>query len=205
MHLEVLEKKNRQIFSLLKYFPGFYLAGGTALALQLGHRRSIDFNLFSSKKIPAYLIKEVEQVFVEWPVRILVNNNNELTVLVSDVKVTFLFYPFPILGKLNEFQKIKLLPAEEIAATKAYTIGRRGSFKDYIDLYFIIKNQVSNLEGIIEMAEKKYGENFNARLFLEQLVYLEDIKDTDIVFLKKPVTKNSISSFFIKNISQIKL
>jgi hypothetical protein len=205
MHLEVLEKKNLKVFSLLKYFPGFYLAGGTALALQLGHRRSIDFDLFTNKKIPTNLIKKVEQIFKGWLVKILVNNSDELTVLVNGVKLTFLFYPFPVLGKLNGYQGVKLLPAKEVAATKAYTIGRRGSFKDYIDLYFILKDKVSYLEGIIEMAEKKYGGNFNARLFLEQLVYLEDFNDTDIVFLKKPVTKKDIAAFFTKNISQIKL
>lgn len=50
---------------------------------------------------------------------------------------------------------IKLLSAKEVAVTKAYTIGRRGSFKDYIDLYFILKKKISSPEEIIKMAEKK--------------------------------------------------
>lgn len=205
MHQEVLEQKNLKVVSLLKNFPGFYLAGGTALAIQLGHRRSIDFDLFSNKKMPADLLKRVEQVFTGWRVKILVNNSDELTVTVDDVKVTFLFYPFPVLLQLKEFQGIKLLPVKEVAATKAYTIGRRGSFKDYVDLYFILNEKVSSLEEIIKMAEKKYGDNFNARLFLEQLVYLKDVEDVDIVFIKEPITKTNIASFFTKMISQIKL
>lgn len=205
MHQEVLEQKNLKVFSLLKNFPGFYLAGGTALAIQLGHRRSIDFDLFSNKKIPADLLKKVERIFAGWRVKILVNNSDELTVTADDIKVTFLFYPFPVLLQLKEFQGIKLLAAKEIAATKAYTIGRRGSFKDYVDLYFILNEKVSNLEEIIKMAGKKYAENFNARLFLEQLVYLKDVEDVDIVFIKEPITKTNIASFFAKMISQIKL
>lgn len=205
MHQEVLEQKNQKVFRLLKYFLDFYLAGGTALAIQLGHRRSIDFDLFSGKKIPADLLKKVEKIFVGWQVKILVNNSDELTVIVDNIKVTFLFYPFPVLLPLKEFQGIKLLFAKEIAATKAYTIGRRGSFKDYVDLYFILKEKISSLEEIIKIAEKKYGENFNARLFLEQLIYLEDVEDTGIVFIKEPVTKTNASSYFTKIISQIKL
>lgn len=205
MHQEVLEQKNLKVFALLKNFPGFYLAGGTALAIQLGHRRSIDFDLFSNKKIPVGLLKKVERIFAGWRVKILVNNSDELTVMVDDVKVTFLFYPFPVLLQLKEFQGIKLLSTKEVAVTKAYTVGRRGSFKDYVDLYFLLNEKVSNLEEIIKMAKKKYGDNFNARLFLEQLVYLKDIEDIDIVFIKEPVTKANISSFFAKIISQIRL
>ncbi len=198
MHQEVLEQKNLKVLALLKNFPGFYLAGGTALALQLGHRRSIDFDLFSNKKIPADLLKKAEQVFTGWQVKILVNNSDELTVMAGGIKVTFLFYPFPVLLQLKEFQGIKLLSAKEIAVTKAYTIGRRGSFKDYVDLYFILKKKTANLEEIIKMAEKKFEGNFNARLFLEQLVYLDDVEDVDIVFIKEPVTKTNIASFFTK-------
>lgn len=205
MNLEVLEQKNQQVFSLLSSFSGFYLAGGTALALQIGHRRSVDFDLFSGNKIPSNLIKKVEQIFTRWKVRILVNNSDELTVLVDDIKITFLFYPFPVLEKLIEFKGIKLLPAKEIAVTKAYTIGRRGSFKDYIDIYFILKEKIIILEEIIKMAEKKYGDDFNARLFLEQLIYLEDIQDTEIIFLNQSVTTESLITFFSKQVSQIQL
>jgi hypothetical protein len=94
---------------------------------------------------------------------------------------------------------------EEIAATKAYTIGRRGSFKDYVDLYFCLKERVIDLAGIIKLAEKKYGSEFNARLFLEQLVLLDDIEDTRIVFLKRKVTKKEAERFFRKMIKEIKI
>jgi hypothetical protein len=94
---------------------------------------------------------------------------------------------------------------EEIAATKAYTIGWRGSFKDYVDLYFCLKERVIDLAGIIKLAEKKYGPEFNARLFLEQLVLLDDIEDTKIVFLKRKVTKKEAERFFRKMIKEIKI
>ncbi|OGE68999.1 hypothetical protein A3H81_03550 [Candidatus Daviesbacteria bacterium RIFCSPLOWO2_02_FULL_38_18] len=81
MHQEVLEQKNLKVLALLKNFPGFYLAGGTALALQLGHRRSIDFDLFSNKKIPVDLLKKAEQVFAGWQVKILVSNSGDQIII----------------------------------------------------------------------------------------------------------------------------
>ncbi|MEK7501085.1 MAG: hypothetical protein AAB642_03095 [Patescibacteria group bacterium] len=98
---------------------------------------------------------------------------------------------------------LKTLP--ELAATKAYTIGRRGSFKDYVDLYFAIGDKMVALPEIIKLAEEKYGHAFNARLFLEQLVYLEDISDTDIVFLREVVSKERLAGFFAAEIRQLEL
>ena len=94
---------------------------------------------------------------------------------------------------------------EEIAAMKAYTIGRRGSFKDYVDLYFIAKDKLTTLNNIISTAEKKYGEVFNAKLFLEQLLYTDDIEDTEIDFLREKVHKQDIEKFFAKEIGDLKL
>jgi hypothetical protein len=68
---------------------------------------------------------------------------------------------------------------------KAYAIGRRGEYKDYIDMYYILSEQHVSLGEVLQMAKEKFKENFNDRLFLEQLLYLEDIKDAGIVFLKE--------------------
>lgn len=205
MYLEALNDKSKEIFSKLKNFSDFYLAGGTALALQVGHRISVDFDLFFEKEIDKNLLNKIKRVFPEDSLSVSVNNPDELTVFVNDVKITFLKYSFPVILKLTEHEGIRLLDVKEIAATKAYAIGRRGSYKDYVDLYFIIFEGHSDLNGIIDLAEKKYGSEFNSRLFLEQLVYLEDIKDVEIVFLKQVVSKKELEGFFQKKISEIKL
>lgn len=205
MHPEALSDKDKEISSKLKNFSTFYLAGGTALALQIGHRKSVDFDLFSEKKISEDLLRKVKKVFPQNSLTLSVNNLDELTIFIDDVKITFLKYPFPVILKLVDYEGIKMLNIKEIAATKAYTIGRRGSYKDYIDLFFIISEGYSNLDEIIELAEKKYGGEFNSRLFLEQILYLEDVKDTEIIFLKQAVGKKEVGSFFQKKIGEIKL
>lgn len=205
MHPEVLDKRRREIFNLLKNFSNFYLAGGTALALQIGHRISVDFDFFSTKEISKNLLAKVKKIFVSRDVSISVNNPDELSVFVDDIKLTFLRYPFPVAGKLIDMQGIKLLSITEIAATKAYTIGRRGSYKDYIDLYFILKENHSNLKNIIKLSEKKYKSEFNSRLFLEQLLYLEDAKDEKVILLKEKINRDKLKNFLTKEIAKISL
>lgn len=205
MHPEALSDKGREVFERLGNFRGFYLAGGTALALQLGHRLSLDFDLFNDKELDENLLEDAKRVFPEKNLTIAVNNKDELSVLINDIKLTFLHYPFPRLLALVEYERLGLLHYKEIAATKAYTIGRRGSFKDYVDIYFVLMERGTGLAEIMELGQKKYRGEFNSRLFLEQLIYLDDIADEKIFFLKKPVTKEELEEFFKKAVGDIKL
>lgn len=205
MHLEALGEANKDIFFRLNKLGEFYLAGGTALALQIGHRISVDFDLFSTEEISKNLLPKVKHVFDGKSVSPSVNNPDELTVFVDKTKLTFLFYPFPLLSKLIDYEGVKLLSVKEIAATKAYTIGRRGAYKDYLDLYFIISQNYASLNDIIETSEKKYRNEFNSRLFLEQLIYLEDVEDTQVTLLKESMPKEKLIVFFEEEIRKINL
>jgi len=205
MHPEALNNECKEIFAKLNNFDDFYLAGGTALSLQIGHRISIDFDFFSEKEIPEKLLDEVEKTFFDKKVVVSVNNPDELTVFADEVKISFIKYPFPVLFDFVEYEGVKLLNVKEIAATKAYTIGRRGTYKDYADLYFIISKDFLSLDKIIEISDKKYGSEFNSRLFLEQLIYLEDVDDSEILFLKEKMDKKYLKNFFENEIKKIKL
>ena len=207
MHLEALTGDlARDIFLRLNNFDGYYLAGGTALALQIGHRQSVDFDLFSERAVPKQLLSKASEVFADKKIAVSVNNSDELTLFIDDLKTIFLRYPFPVLEDLVAYKGLKFLGVREIAATKAYTIGRRGAYRDYLDLYFVMAGGFMALDDLIHLAGKKYGNGFNARLFLEQLLYLDDIEDTEIALLKKPnLNKRDLSSFFASEIKNIKL
>jgi hypothetical protein len=196
MHREVLTKPAAELFGSLAQFPGFYLAGGTALALQIGHRLSVDFDLFSPDEIDRGMLQRVRQVFPEADISPLINNADELTALANGVKVTFLRYPFPPDEPFVVYENVPLLSVRDIAVTKAYTIGRRGSYKDYVDLYFIITERHATLTEIVQGAEQRYGADFNSRLFLEQLVYMADLDDAEIQFIKPLVTPKELLAFF---------
>ena len=205
MRIEVLKSEQKEIFKRLKHFPEFYLVGGTALALQIGHRISVDFDLFSAKEIPPTLLPKIKRVFKEFKIKTVINHSEQLSVMVNETKLDFVKYNFPLILKLIKFEEVKILPAAEIAATKAYVLNHRGTLKDYVDLYFVLKNKYTTLEKIKKIAEKKYNDEFNFRLFLEQLVYLEDVKDIEIQFLRKPISKEQMAKFFQEEIKKIKL
>ena len=205
MHPEILNDKAREILSRIKNFKSFYLAGGTALALQIAHRTSADFDLFTEKEISKKLLIQAEKVLSGFEIDILVNNRDELTILIDKIKLTFLSYPFPLVLKPTTFDGINILKIPEIAATKAYAIGRRATYKDYIDIFFIVSENSCTVERIIKLAQRKFKKNFDARLFLEQLTYMEDAEDTNIQFLRNPVDKITVQKFFEDGVKKIKL
>ena len=84
----------------------------------------------------------------------------------------------------------------EIAAMKAYTMGRRTSLKDYADMYALLELKHIELPEIIQLALLKYKSEFNDRLFLEQLIALDDVEDEEIQFLKTPVHRAPMQEFF---------
>jgi len=95
----------------------------------------------------------------------------------------------------------RFLRVGDIAATKAYALNRRGSFKDYVDLYFILKSGIS-LEKIIKNAYAIYGDLFSEKLFLSQLLYTKDINPNEfkeLVFIKgHEATLTQLKGFFKK-------
>jgi hypothetical protein len=182
----------------------FYLAGGTALALQIKHRVSVDFDLFSDEPIGRRVLNMVEAVFAASDREVMVNNADELSVGIDGVKFTFLHYPFPPCLPLRDEESLPLLSVKEILATKAYTIGRRGEFKDYVDLYAGLKGGHATLGEVIDLARQKYGDAFNDRLFLEQLLYLDDVPEAPIVFLGKPIGRSEIEGFFSQTVSSFR-
>ena len=205
MHPEAISLKRQKIFQELKNFSQFYLAGGTALALHIGHRMSDDFDLFSEKDIPVDLLEKVEKIFKELIIDIIINHSEQLSLVIDQTKVDFVKYPFSLVSSLIKYEGVKIIKIPEIAAMKAYTIGRRATYKDYIDLYFILSEKHSSLPEIIKISKEKFKEHFDPRLFLEQLVYLEDIQEEPIQFLKKKVGKKELEDFFQKEIKKIKL
>ncbi|MGC8981509.1 MAG: nucleotidyl transferase AbiEii/AbiGii toxin family protein [Minisyncoccia bacterium] len=204
MHLEVIEEKSKDIFFKLGKFKNFYLAGGTALAIQIGHRISKDFDLFSISKLDDNLIKNIEKVFGDYKIKFIIKTQDQLTIKVDNTFLTFLYYPFKPILKLVKFKDIKILCVKEIGAVKAYTIGRRANFKDYVDLYFIIKEKYASLKEIIKLSKEKYKDLFNARLFLEQLIYFKDIKPIRVKIIRGKINKKNIESFFVEEIKKLK-
>lgn len=181
MFKEILYENQLNIIGILEIFSkNFYLAGWTAIALQLWHRKSLDFDLFSPRKIDNTKILAKLRECGYAINRILVDNKwEELTIISSGVKITFLYYPFPVKQEL-EFEWIPLPGIPTLWAMKFYTLGRRGKWKDYVDIYHIIKSGYQ-LKDISALAESIFQWWYNEKLLREQLCYFEDIDYTEEV------------------------
>ncbi|MEI6463000.1 MAG: nucleotidyl transferase AbiEii/AbiGii toxin family protein [bacterium] len=197
MHIEVLDKAQLGMLPLLRKFKDdFYLVGGTALALQIGHRISIDFDLFNSKYLNINQINsklDTSQIS-----RVLVKNQEQYTIVYNNVNLTFFSYPFPIKPNIQLGDIFNSVDIITIGAMKAYALGRRSKWKDYVDLYFIL--QQFKVKDVIEKCKDIYGLQFNDKLFLEQLCYFEDIDfSQSIVFQKDTPDSNKIKQFLINS------
>ncbi len=195
MHKEALNDNTEAVWGKCGFLGDCYLAGGTALALQVGHRQSVDLDFFFNAPIQKTLIETVEQKFGR-AVAPSVRTADELTVFISGVKTTFLYYPFPLLDKTITTDVMPLASVRDIASMKAYALGRRQSLKDYVYLYVILSKKLTPLKAIIEDAKQKYGEAFNDRLFLEQLLYTDDLEEEPILWLTESVSKERMKEFF---------
>jgi hypothetical protein len=172
------------------------LAGGTALALQLGHRRSFDFDIFLKKEISSHFSIKLQKIFGK-KIKILNETSEELSFLTDlDLKISLVYYPFAPIYSLVKTPFISLFHWRDIILDKAYIIGRRPQYRDYVDLFFVLKKRKMTLPSIIQKAEEKFGGLFSEKLFLGQLSYLEDIKNFSVEFLREKYTPKEIKNFF---------
>jgi hypothetical protein len=184
MHSEILSEKQIEFFKHLGNFGrDFGLVGGTAIALQIGHRRSIDFDLASPKEIKTLNIRKkiLELGKIE---AVLVDSQDEYTLIVDGIKFTFFNYPFGIELSQNLDGIISMPDIVTLSAMKAYALGRRAKWKDYVDLYFIAE-KIGSVEPIIKKAQEIFGLEFDEKNFRVQLAYFEDIDYSEkVIFLK---------------------
>lgn len=193
--LAVLDKNRQEIFLRLKAFKDCgYLAGGTALAMQIAHRRSYDFDIFIDNPIKETFRRKIIDFFS--PEKFYLDSREQLSFEVgSHTGVTFLHYPYPRNHPLIPNAGLPLADLRDIAADKAFTLGRRATWRDYVDLYFLFKKEIVSLGALIESAEEKFQKEFNRALFLEQLVYFRDIVIAPIEFLGAFVPEETIKAF----------
>jgi len=175
MHKEILSKKQADLLPVIKSFAkDFGLVGGTAIALHIGHRESVDFDLFTNvefdnSKIRRKLVgqgKKIEHVFQD--------NKDEYSILVDGVKITFFYYPFKIKFSKKFSDIIGLPDLLTLGAMKAYALGRRAKWKDYVDIYFINRDY-HNVDKLVKTAKQIFKSEFNEKIFRSQLAYFNDI------------------------------
>src|SRR3990167_2014176 len=168
IHLEILDKPRQIIFSKLYGFKNFgYLAGGTALALQIQHRKSVDFDIFINKPINNYLRLKAKTVF---PASVFyVNTTDQISFTTTEnVNVTFFWYIYPSLLPPTTTPSISLASVNDIVADKAFTIGKRAVWRDYVDLFLLLKKKIVTLNQTTRRAKKNFSGELMGPFFPDQ-------------------------------------
>lgn len=185
MYPESINAKTRLVLEKIKkssLAPNFYLAGGTALAIQLGHRESIDLDFFCREEFSNSKLKEELSKIGDY----FLTSEEEGTLhgTLDDVKLSFLKYNYAQLYPLVEFEGIKLADLRDIAAMKIDAISSRGSKKDFLDLYFLLEKY--SLAELITFFEKKFkGIHYNKLHILKSITFFTEAEnDPASVMLK---------------------
>lgn len=184
MHKEILTKEQANLLPLVKLFKkDFGLVGGTAIALHIGHRESIDFDLFSLEEFENAKIRaKIRRA--KGTYRTIRDETGQFTIIVNGIYFTFFHYQFKIVFSKKFEDTINIPNLATLGAMKAYALGRRPKWKDYVDLYFIIKNHCL-MQEICKKANQIFGKEFNEKLFRSQLSYFDDINYQEEVIYKK--------------------
>lgn len=185
-HKEILVPGQMSLLPAMKPFAkDFGLVGGTAVALHIGHRESIDFDLFTKKPDYEFDIPTLKRRFKRHAIidTVIRAKGSELTFKARDVQVTFYHFEY-LISYSEQFDSYISMPSLlTLAAMKAFTLGQRAKWKDYVDMYFILRDH-HTLAEIIAHTEKLFGNEFNAKLFREQLSYFDDINYSEPVVFR---------------------
>jgi hypothetical protein len=170
-------------------FSTLRLAGGTALAMQYGHRKSVDLDLFGKWIVDGFVISSVIQPFGE--VIILQNHPAIKSFSIQGIKVDIVNYPYPWIGDVITDDNLRLASSKDIAAMKLAAVTGRGSRKDFIDLYFLLKQYTLN--ELLKFYEEKFADG-SVFMVLKSLIYFDEAdEDVDPVPLK-PFDWNEVKS-----------
>lgn len=191
----ILSENQKELLPFIESFKKeFYLVGGTAIALQIGHRESIDFDLFKFSSIStAKIIQRLKDFNLTY--RLIFTDERSFHIVCKGVKITFFQYPFNV-NTNKRFQDIKMPDLLHLAAMKSYALGRRAKWKDYIDLYFILKDY-HTIDEISTKTQEIFEGLFSPKLLKQQLCYFNDIDYSETVaYCIDPIDDEVVKDFF---------
>jgi hypothetical protein len=184
-------------------FKDYFLVGGTALALQIGHRKSEDIDLFTQNelRIPE-ITKYLKQHYVK-KYQIINSQNMIFQVIIDGIKVDFVHHPFELVEAACHDSQITYLGKKDIAAMKLHAIETNGSrAKDFVDIFFLLEEMP--LEKMFKYYRKKYATDnvFNAK---RSLGYFRDVPEEswkEVRYINRKITANVIQKSILNAIQE---
>ncbi len=199
MFIETLPEATQRSLELLgakKITRGFYLAGGSALALHLGHRLSVDLDFFTAQSFDALaLSRRLAQADTFTQDQ---RKKDTLLGTFAQVKVSFFRYSYPMLAPTATVLNTAIASVPDIGAMKLEAIGTRGKKRDFIDLYFICRAS-HTLEDVLSRYREKYkGVEVNLVHYVKALTYFEEAEADPMPRMLKRVSWDQVKRFFEK-------
>ena len=200
LYLSTIDSKTLGLLKtlmLIEEFSNMRLGGGTALALQIGHRKSIDLDLFGEVNFEN--LDKITTFKNFGKVTVLSTSKNINIYSIDKVKVDFVNYSYPWLKDQKLIDGIRLADIDDIAAMKLAAITGRGSRKDFIDIYFLL--QEYSLRELLGFYKKKY---FDASeyLVLKSLTYFDDAEDDLDVNMIEKISWCKIKEYILKSVEK---
>ncbi|MFH1288358.1 MAG: nucleotidyl transferase AbiEii/AbiGii toxin family protein [bacterium] len=196
-------KDNLAVLGQSGILKNAYLAGGTAIALQLGHRISVDFDFFTRKNfIPKVFSSELSKFgnFEE-------EQAGKGTVLgnFNGTKFSFFIYDYPLIFPVINYLSLSIADLRDIAAMKIDAVAARGAKRDFADLYFICQSGYKLTE-LLTFYNKKYGKlASNLIHILKSMVFFNDANSEEMPNMLKKITWEEIKMYFENEIKKIKI
>lgn len=204
MDLGILSREQKEVLERLKKSVLsnnlFYLAGGTGLAIILAHRKSYDFVFFSKDQFSTEkLLEIIVKSFEEDKVILSEIKEDTLIVFLNNIQVSFFQYNYPLLKNLIKKDGLYIASLEDILAMKVIAIIQRGTKKDFIDLWTIIKEKKYSLQDIFIFCKTKYGKAFSESIALKALTYFKDAEEETPEEEESNFSWESIKKYLIEN------
>ncbi len=191
LHLTTVEKDTYSLLQKLNTIDfiknNFALAGGTSLALQIGHRTSIDLDFFCTNPFDLTELEIVLSSEKDLTFEFIGKNSRMFFCYINKVKCDFVQEPATLLNPFVEIDKVLYFSVEDIAAMKMHTVCGRGKRKDFFDIYAIL--ELYSREELIVFFENKYSKS-QLNFFWRNIVYFEDAENDFEVIGFKPYDKN---------------
>lgn len=204
MFSESLRPKTGETLNLLTrhgWLSDFYLAGGTGLALHLGHRISEDLDFFSPISVDSKSLRE--RLFDLGSIRVEMEKEGTLWVTLNETKLSFIEYHYPLIEPVDDYQGCRLASMKDIACMKLDVLSSRGSRKDFIDLYFVMKVGHSLQEIFLWFERKFRGIEYNKGHLLKSLIFFDDAEREPELQMLKHCQWSDVKRFFEQEAKRI--
>ena len=205
MHQEAIDERTKRVWDKIAasaIAERFYLAGGTALAVHFGHRKSIDLDFFSPENFSKTELKR--QLSQIGNIAVMGESEGTLHVTIDHVMVSFLRYGYNLLFPTLEFEGLPLADERDIAAMKLDAVSSRGSKKDFIDIHVLLKKYT--LAELMDIFKKKYSNiNYNLLHILKSLVYYDDADGEPSPVMLQDIRWDDVKESLRKEISKISI